>query len=87
MSITVTTHLNLHGTAREALEFYLSVFGGESTITTYGDLGMPADAPDAGRVVSTSSSDGWPPAGIGTRCTAGRCAATGCACERLGAAA
>lgn len=51
MSITVTTHLNLHGTAREALEFYLSVFGGESTLTTYGDLGMPADAPDAGRVV------------------------------------
>jgi PhnB protein len=51
MSITATTHLNFRGTARTALDFYRSVFGGENTITTYGDLGMPAGAPDAGRVV------------------------------------
>lgn len=51
MTITATTHLNFSGTARRALEFYRSVFGGETTATTYGDLGMPAGAPDAGGVV------------------------------------
>lgn len=51
MSITTTTHLNFHGNAREALEFYRSVFGGSLTAITYGDFGMPADLPDAGNVV------------------------------------
>jgi PhnB protein len=51
MSIATTTHLNFHGTARAALEFYRSVFEGEAVIMTYGDLGMPAEAPDAGSVV------------------------------------
>lgn len=51
MSLTTTTHLNFHGDARAALEFYHSVFGGEMTITTYGDFGMPAEAPGASDVV------------------------------------
>ena len=51
MSISTTTHLNFHGDARAALEFYQSVFGGEITIATYGDFGMPADAPGATSVV------------------------------------
>ncbi|MFD5224153.1 VOC family protein [Microbacterium sp. NPDC058342] len=51
MTITTTTHLNLPGTARSALQFYQSVFGGEVTLATYGDVGMPADAPGADRVV------------------------------------
>lgn len=51
MTITTTTHLNLPGTARAALEFYQSVFGGELLATTYGELGMPPEAPDADRVV------------------------------------
>ena len=51
MSITTTTHLNFHGDARAALEFYQSVFGGQVTIATYGDFGMPADAPGATNVV------------------------------------
>ena len=51
MSITTTTHLNLHGDARQALEFYRSVFGGSVSIATYGDFGMPQDAPGADRVV------------------------------------
>lgn len=51
MSITTTTHLNFHGQARAALEFYQSVFGGDITIATYADFGMPADAPGAGNVV------------------------------------
>ncbi|WP_261164502.1 VOC family protein [Microbacterium sp. Marseille-Q6965] len=51
MSLSTTTHLNLPGTAREALTFYQGVFGGHIHVTTYGELGMPQDAPDAGKVV------------------------------------
>ena len=51
MSITTTTHLNFRGDARAALEFYQSVFGGHVTIATYGDFGMPQDAPGAANVV------------------------------------
>ncbi|OUZ10976.1 bleomycin resistance protein [Aeromicrobium sp. PE09-221] len=51
MSITTTTHLNFPGTARQALDFYQSVFGGTVTATTYGDLGMPADTPGADKIV------------------------------------
>ncbi len=51
MTIATTTHLNFHGRARAALEFYRSVFGGRITIATYGDLGMPKDAPGADGVV------------------------------------
>lgn len=51
MSITTTPHLNFHGDARAALEFYHSVFGGTITIATYGDFGMPAGVPGADKVV------------------------------------
>ncbi len=51
MSVHAVTHLDFHGRAREALEFYRSVFGGELAVATYGDVGAPADAPDADRVV------------------------------------
>lgn len=51
MSITTTTHLNFPGTARQALEFYHSVFGGIVTAASYGDFGMPADAPGADKIV------------------------------------
>lgn len=51
MSITTTTHLNFPGTARQALDFYQSVFGGTVVAATCGDLGMPADAPGADKIV------------------------------------
>lgn len=51
MSIQTTTHLNFRGDAREALEFYQSVFGGHVMINTYADFGMPAEIPGADRVV------------------------------------
>jgi PhnB protein len=51
MSITTTTHLNFRGDARAALDFYQSVFGGQATIATYGDFGMPKDVPGAQNVV------------------------------------
>ncbi len=51
MTITTATHLNLPGTARSALDFYQSAFGGQVMTTTYAQVGMPADAPDADKVV------------------------------------
>lgn len=51
MALTTTTHLNFPGTARAALDFYQSVFGGHVHATTYAEVGMPPEAPDAGRVV------------------------------------
>ena len=51
MALTTTTHLNFTGEARAALEFYRSVFGGHTTVITYGDFGMPKDLPDADKVV------------------------------------
>ena len=61
MTITTTTHLNFRGAAREALEFYQSVFGGHLIVATYADMGMPADAPGADRVVfgQLESADGF----------------------------
>ncbi|WP_433665917.1 VOC family protein [Nocardia sp. CA-136227] len=51
MSVHAVAHLNFHGQARAALVFYQSVFGGQTTIATYGDFGMPAELPDAAKVV------------------------------------
>jgi PhnB protein len=61
MSITTTTHLNFRGDARAALEFYATVFGGQVTIATYGDFGMPKDAPGADNVVfgQVETEDGF----------------------------
>lgn len=51
MSVTATTHLNFRGDARQALEFYQSVFGGDLVIATYADFGVPKDTPNADKVV------------------------------------
>ncbi len=48
MSVTTTAHLNFRGNAREALEFYQSVFGGRLMVATYGQTGVPQDDPDGG---------------------------------------
>lgn len=51
MTIQTTPHLNFRGDARQALEFYQSVFGGFTVINTYADFGMPADIPGSDKVV------------------------------------
>lgn len=41
MTVKVNTYLNFGGNAREAMEFYKSVFGGEfSSVVTFGDFPM-----------------------------------------------
>lgn len=51
MTLSTVAHLNFHSQARPALEFYQSVFGGELTLATYADFGMPAELPGATNVV------------------------------------
>src|SRR5437764_15223657 len=50
MASRLNPYLNLNGTARQALEFYQGVFGGELNIMTFGDMGA-ADASDAGTIM------------------------------------
>ena len=45
MSVTTAPHLNFRGDAREALEFYQKVSGGDLAVITYGDMGN-AENPD-----------------------------------------
>ena len=47
MSVSILTHLNFAGNAREALTFYQTVFGGRLMIGTYGEGGVPHDSPSS----------------------------------------
>jgi PhnB protein len=51
MSITAVTHVNLRGDARQALEFYQSVFGGQLALVTYRDAGNVQDPADADHIM------------------------------------
>jgi PhnB protein len=50
MASRLNPYLNFNGNARQVLEFYQGVFGGELTLSTFGDLGM-ADASDAAKIM------------------------------------
>jgi PhnB protein len=57
MTVSVTPHLNFRGRAREALDFYRSVFGGDVSVATYADTHQiddpaQADAVAFGQLVS-----------------------------------
>lgn len=45
MSISLNPYINFRGQAREALEFYASVLGGEPTVTTFAEGGMGEQFP------------------------------------------
>ncbi|NEE03139.1 VOC family protein [Phytoactinopolyspora halotolerans] len=51
MSVHVTPHLNLRGQARQALEFYQSVFGGNLTAITYADAGNVTVSEEADQIM------------------------------------
>lgn len=51
MPTRLNPYLNFQGAARQALEFYKSVFGGELTISTYAEGGMPHDPADKDKVM------------------------------------
>jgi PhnB protein len=50
MPSQLNPYLNFNGNAREAFDFYASVFGGSPAFTTFADLGM-ADSPDAAKIM------------------------------------
>jgi len=45
MASSLNPYLNFNGNARQAMEFYASVFGGELTVTTFAEFGT--EGPDA----------------------------------------
>jgi PhnB protein len=49
MTSRLNPYLSFNGNAREAMEFYTSVFGGELVLTPFSDLG--AEGPDADRIM------------------------------------
>ena len=51
MTVSTTAHLNFRGDARAALTFYQAVFGGQLMIATFGQVGVPQDAPDSDAAV------------------------------------
>jgi len=47
MSSVLNPYISFRDTAREAMSFYQSVFGGEVVTTTFGEGGMPHDPAEA----------------------------------------
>jgi PhnB protein len=50
MGSRLNPYLNFNGNARQALEFYASVFGGDLSLNTFAQYGA-ADSPDAERIM------------------------------------
>lgn len=46
MAVTLNPYLSFDGNAREALEFYHSVFGGELNVSTFAEFGQGSGGPD-----------------------------------------
>lgn len=51
MAVTLNPYLNWRGNAREAMEFYQSVFGGELTVSTFGEAGAEVDPSEVDQVM------------------------------------
>lgn len=51
MTVRLNPYLGFRDSAREALEFYHSVFGGSLTVGTFREMGMEVDAADADKVM------------------------------------
>ena len=50
MTSRLNPYLSFDGSAREAMEFYRGVFGGDLNVSTFGESGMP-DGPGADKVM------------------------------------
>lgn len=51
MGSRLNPYIGFNGNARQALEFYQQVFGGELVVTTFGEGGGMAGTPDADKVM------------------------------------
>jgi len=59
MQAALNTYISFNGQAREAMEFYKSIFGGELTISTFADQHVP-NAPADGVMHAQLNVDGKP---------------------------
>ena len=50
MASRLNPYISFDGNARQAMEFYKSIFGGTLTLNTFGELGAP-DSPDADKIM------------------------------------
>jgi PhnB protein len=50
MASRLNPYVSFDGNARQAMEFYKGVFGGDLTVNTFGEFGAP-DSPDADKVM------------------------------------
>lgn len=51
MAVRLNPYLSFRDTAREAMDFYQSVFGGELTRSTFGEFGVSPDPAEADKVM------------------------------------
>ena len=51
MTVRLNPYINFRSSAREALTFYQSIFGGDLTLSTYAEGGMPHDPAEAGKIM------------------------------------
>ncbi|MDP5225864.1 MULTISPECIES: VOC family protein [Arthrobacter] len=56
MASTLNPYINFKDTARQAMEFYQSVLGGELTVSTFADLQASQDPTDAEKVMHSQLS-------------------------------
>ena len=56
MTQNLNPYLNFRGTARDAMTFYQSVFGGELTVSSFADFGMPVGEGEEGLVMHSQLS-------------------------------
>jgi PhnB protein len=51
MASRLNPYISFKDNARQAMEFYRDVFGGDLSLMTFGDMGTPADAPESDKVM------------------------------------
>ena len=51
MASILNPYISFQDNARQALEFYRDVFGGNLALNTFGDMGAPADAPESAKIM------------------------------------
>ena len=51
MKTKLNPYISFDGNAREAMEFYKSVFGGELTLSTFADMGQAPDGVDPEKIM------------------------------------
>jgi PhnB protein len=56
MTQNLNPYLNFRGTARDAMTFYQSVFGGDLTVSSFADFGMPVGEGEEGLVMHSQLS-------------------------------